>query len=65
MRVADRAGQSGRQSRVVDGCELRAAGHALLSQLSLRAVANELAARGFVNERGKVYAAKTVASMLR
>jgi DNA invertase Pin-like site-specific DNA recombinase len=33
-------------------------------QLSLRAVASELAARGFLNERGKPYAAKTVASML-
>jgi DNA invertase Pin-like site-specific DNA recombinase len=34
-------------------------------QLSLRGVANELAARGFVNERGKPYAAKSVATMLR
>ena len=33
-------------------------------RLSLRAVASELAARGFVNERGKPYAAKSVASML-
>ena len=33
-------------------------------QLSLRDVANELAARGFLNERGKPYAAKSVASML-
>ena len=33
-------------------------------QLSLRAVASELAARGFFNERGKPYAAKSVASML-
>jgi DNA invertase Pin-like site-specific DNA recombinase len=34
-------------------------------QLSLRGVANELAARGFLNERGKQYAAKSVASMLK
>ena len=34
-------------------------------QLSLRRVAGELAARGFLNERGKPYAAKSVASMLR
>ncbi|MGI8852338.1 MAG: recombinase family protein, partial [Methyloceanibacter sp.] len=34
-------------------------------QLSLRGVSNELAARGFLNERGKPYAAKSVASMLR
>jgi hypothetical protein len=34
-------------------------------QLSLRAVASELAARGYLNERGKPYAAKSVASMLR
>ena len=34
------------------------------SQLSLRAVANELAARGYLNERGKPYAAKSVAGML-
>jgi DNA invertase Pin-like site-specific DNA recombinase len=34
-------------------------------QLSLRSVASELAARGFVNERGKPYAAKSVATMLR
>jgi hypothetical protein len=34
-------------------------------QLSLREVAKELAARGFLNERGKPYAAKSVASMLR
>jgi DNA invertase Pin-like site-specific DNA recombinase len=33
-------------------------------QLSLRDVASELAARGFLNERGKQYAAKSVASML-
>jgi DNA invertase Pin-like site-specific DNA recombinase len=33
-------------------------------QLSLRAVASELAARGFLNEGGKPYAAKSVASML-
>jgi DNA invertase Pin-like site-specific DNA recombinase len=33
-------------------------------QLSLRGVASELAARGFLNERGKPYAAKSVASML-
>jgi DNA invertase Pin-like site-specific DNA recombinase len=33
-------------------------------QLSLRGVATELAARGFLNERGKPYAAKSVASML-
>jgi DNA invertase Pin-like site-specific DNA recombinase len=33
-------------------------------QLSLRGVAKELAARGFLNERGKPYAAKSVASML-
>jgi DNA invertase Pin-like site-specific DNA recombinase len=33
-------------------------------QLSLRAVASELAASGFLNERGKPYAAKSVASML-
>ena len=34
-------------------------------QLSLRAVASELAAHGFLNELGKLYAAKSVASMLR
>lgn len=34
-------------------------------QLSLREVSKELAARGFLNERGKQYAAKSVASMLR
>src|SRR6478736_8634536 len=34
-------------------------------QLSLRGVSKELAARGFLNERGKPYAAKSVASMLR
>src|SRR5262245_1251239 len=33
-------------------------------QLSLRGVARELAARGFLNERGKPYAAKSIASML-
>jgi DNA invertase Pin-like site-specific DNA recombinase len=33
-------------------------------QLSLRSIANELAARGFLNERGKPYAAKSAASML-
>lgn len=34
-------------------------------QLSLRGVSKELAARGYFNERGKPYAAKSVASMLR
>src|SRR5690242_666658 len=34
------------------------------AQLSLRGVASELAARGFLNERGKPYAAKSVARML-
>jgi len=34
-------------------------------QLSLRQVSNELAARGYLNERGKPYAAKSVASMLK
>ena len=34
-------------------------------QLSLRKVSKELAASGFLNERGKPYAAKSVASMLR
>ena len=34
-------------------------------QLSLREVSKELAAHGFLNERGKPYAAKSVASMLR
>jgi DNA invertase Pin-like site-specific DNA recombinase len=34
-------------------------------QLSLREVAKELSARGFLNERGKPYAAKSVASMMR
>ena len=34
-------------------------------QLSLREVSKELATRGFHNERGKPYAAKSVASMLR
>jgi hypothetical protein len=34
-------------------------------QLSLRGVSKELAARGFFNELGKPYAAKSVASMLR
>jgi DNA invertase Pin-like site-specific DNA recombinase len=33
-------------------------------QLSLRAVSKELAARGYLNERGAPYAAKSVASML-
>lgn len=33
-------------------------------QLSLREVSRELAANGFLNERGKPYAAKSVASML-
>jgi DNA invertase Pin-like site-specific DNA recombinase len=33
-------------------------------QLSLRGVAKELAARGYLNERGKLYAAKSIASML-
>ena len=33
-------------------------------QLSLRGVSKELAARGFFNELGKPYAAKSVASML-
>jgi DNA invertase Pin-like site-specific DNA recombinase len=34
-------------------------------QLSLREVSKALAAQGFLNERGKPYAAKSVASMLR
>ena len=34
-------------------------------QLSLREVSKDLAARGFLNELGKPYAAKSVASMLR
>ena len=34
-------------------------------QLSLRDVSKELAARGFLNELGKPYAAKSVASMMR
>jgi DNA invertase Pin-like site-specific DNA recombinase len=34
-------------------------------QLSLRVIASELAARGFLNEKGRPYAAKSVASMLR
>jgi hypothetical protein len=34
-------------------------------QLSLRAIASELASRGFLNEKGRPYAAKSVASMLR
>jgi hypothetical protein len=34
-------------------------------QLSLREVSKELAVRGFLNELGKPYAAKSVASMLR
>jgi DNA invertase Pin-like site-specific DNA recombinase len=33
-------------------------------QLSLRAVSKELAVQGYLNERGKPYAAKSVASML-
>jgi DNA invertase Pin-like site-specific DNA recombinase len=33
-------------------------------QLSLREVSRELAARGFLNERGRPYAAKSVSSML-
>jgi hypothetical protein len=33
-------------------------------QLSLRAVSKELAALGYLNERGKPFAAKSVASML-
>ena len=34
-------------------------------QLSLRQVSKELSTRGFLNERDKPYAAKSVASMLR
>jgi hypothetical protein len=34
-------------------------------QLSCREVSRELAASGFLNERGKPYAAKCVASMLK
>jgi hypothetical protein len=34
-------------------------------QLSLHAVSKELAAQGYLNERGKPYAAKSVTSMLR
>jgi len=34
-------------------------------QPSLRAVSKELAAQGYLNEHGKPYAAKSVASMLR
>jgi len=34
-------------------------------QLSLRAVSRELAGRGYLNERGRPYAAKSVASMLQ
>jgi hypothetical protein len=34
-------------------------------QLSLRGVSRELATRGVLNENGKPYAAKSVASMLR
>jgi hypothetical protein len=34
-------------------------------QLSLRDVSKKLATRGFLNELGKPYAAKSVASMLR
>jgi hypothetical protein len=34
-------------------------------QLSLREVSKELAARGYLNERDKPYAPKSVASMLR
>ena len=33
-------------------------------QLSLRAIATELEARGYLNERRKPYAAKSIASML-
>ena len=33
-------------------------------QLSLRAISQELAAQGYLNDRGKPYAAKSVASML-
>jgi hypothetical protein len=33
-------------------------------QMSLRAVAKKLTARGYLNERGKRYAAKSIASML-
>jgi DNA invertase Pin-like site-specific DNA recombinase len=33
-------------------------------QLSLREVSKQLAAQGFLNERGKPYAAKSVASMM-
>ena len=33
-------------------------------QLSLRSVSSELAAKGFLNERGKPFAAKSIASML-
>jgi hypothetical protein len=34
-------------------------------QLSLRTISKELAAQGHLNERGKPFAAKSVASMLR
>jgi hypothetical protein len=34
-------------------------------QRSLRAISRELATQGYLNERGKPYAAKSVASMLR
>jgi hypothetical protein len=35
------------------------------AQLSLREVSKHLAAHGFLNELGKPYAAKSIASMLR
>ena len=34
-------------------------------QLPLRGIATELAARGLLNERGKPYASKSIASVLR
>ena len=43
--------------------EVVALARKLSGQLSLRAVAERLSAQGYLNERGKPYAAKPVASM--
>ena len=46
-------------------CNARHTQNRFVWQLSLRDVSKELAARGFLNELGKPYAAKSVASMMR
>jgi len=46
------------------GAEIGNCGRPKGGQPSLRAVASELARRGYLNERGKPFAAKSIASML-